>query len=367
MEFIDQVRFSASALDYTTGGGAGRNTRVGHRAGAGVLGMRNVYVGSRTGDAPGTRGDDNVVVGCDAMRDLPSANSSTVARNVVVGARSSARSSGCVVLGADNDVAARNVVCIGNDRVVTRPDSVVLGGVGHTSFDICDRLVEGDRVRGEVGIAGDARVAGAVACRKLELEDHWQARVSPGDARDLLLVSSHGSVVSFCDSFAPGVLNFTGQHHCVADDPASLRPGLVVVATGRYANLDGSSTPTVDEAVPVVALSTAHADPRVFGVVSRVVDGDDLRMAVGHLAFELRGAGHRRVVVNSVGEGGVWVCDSDGPIRTGDLLCTSESIPGHCCRQDDDIVRAHTVCKATCDATFTEDSPTCFIGCTFLL
>lgn len=33
-------------------------------------------------------------------------------------------------------------------------------------------------------VRGDGtRVAGAVACRKLNLEDHWQARVSPGALR----------------------------------------------------------------------------------------------------------------------------------------------------------------------------------------
>ena len=362
------TRVSGAAVDFSAGGGL-RNTRVGRRAGAGAAGSRNVYVGSRAGDTVAT-GDDNVVVGCDAMRSW----AADAARNVVVGARSNAHSSGCVVLGADNDVAAQNVVCIGNDRVVTRPDSVVLGGASHTSFDICERMVTGDRGEGVVSIAGNARVGGGVACRSLALDGHWDARVIAGPSKDLALVSRNGSVVCFNDVFTPGVLNFTGQHHCVAVDPAALRPGMVVVATGVYTNLDGGGSPTSDEAVPVVEPCARHADPRVFGVVSSVIEGDDLRLAVGHIGFQLKGAGARRVVVNSVGEGGVLVCDTAGPVRNGDLLCAAgPAAPGHCCRQADDIVRACTVGKATCDATFEEADAAVlpgmvrarFVGCVY--
>ena len=346
------TRMSGVVVNFSGGGGGVRNTRVGYRAGAGAAGSRNVYVGARAGDAS-AKGDDNVVVGCDAMRTWDIG----AARNVVVGTRSNAHASSCVVLGADNDVAARNVVCIGNDRVVTRPDTVVLGDASHTSFEICDSLVVGDRGEGVISIGGNARVGGAVACRSLALDDHWDARVigAAGEARDLALVSRNGSVVSFNDVFTPGVLNFTGQHHCVAVDPAALRPGMVVVATGAFANLDGGTAPTSDEAVPVVEPCVRHVDPRVLGVVSRVVEGDDLRLAIGHIGFRLEGAGARRVVVNSAGEGGVLVCDAAGPIRNGDLLCAAgPAAPGHCCRQADDIVRSCTVAKATCDATFEE-------------
>lgn len=354
------ARVSAGAVDFSYGGGL-RNTRVGRRAGAGAFGSRNVYVGSRAGDAPGT-GDDNVAVGCDTMRSW----ASDAARNVVVGARSNAHSSGCVVLGADNDVAARNVVCIGNDRVITRPDTVVLGGGSHTSFDICERMVSGDRGEGVVSIAGDARVGGDVACRSLALDGHWDARVVGGPSKDLALVSRNGSVVCFNDTFTPGVLNFTGQHHCVAVDPAALRPGMVVVATGAYANLDGGGAPTSDEAVPVVEVCTHHADPRVFGVVSRVLDDEDLHLSIGHIGFCIMGAGARRVVVNAAGEGGVLVCDTAGPVRNGDLLCSAgPEAPGLCCRQADDVVRACTVAKATCDATFEDMVRARFVGCVY--
>lgn len=366
MEFIDLVRTPASAVTYPASGD--RTTRIGYRAGTGSTGPRNVFVGYRAGDMVSV-GGDNIAIGCDAMR----AGAADSSRNVVVGARSTAQTGRSVVIGADIDAIADNVVCIGHDSVVTRANTVVLGGGSHTSFDICSELVTGDRAQGLVRVAGAVDCA-AVRCPKITLDSHWDMRV--GGNKDLVLVSKNKSAVFFNDTFSPGVLNFTGQHHCVAVDPATLRPGLVVVATGRFCNLDGGPVPTCDEAVPVVELCARRADPRVFGVVSRVLEGDDLRMAVGHIGFELPGAGARRVVVNSVGEGGVWVCDSDGPVLNGDLLVSSGAAPGYCCRQGDDIVRSCTVCKATCDATFdgpgaTEELPgglrARFIGCVFLL
>ena len=48
---------------------------------------------------------------------------------------------------------------------------------------------------------------------------------------------------------------------------------------------------------------------------------------------------------------GFLVCNENGPIAAGDLLCTS-SVPGHLMKQDDDILRAYTVGKAMQDVVF---------------
>lgn len=50
---------------------------------------------------------------------------------------------------------------------------------------------------------------------------------------------------------------------------------------------------------------------------------------------------------------GFLVCNENGPIAAGDLLCTS-SVPGHLMKQDDDILRAYTVGKAMQDVVFDE-------------
>jgi hypothetical protein len=50
-----------------------------------------------------------------------------------------------------------------------------------------------------------------------------------------------------------------------------------------------------------------------------------------------------RARVNGLGEGAVWVCDENGAVEAGDLLC-SASTPGYAMKQDveADIVRSYT-------------------------
>jgi hypothetical protein len=60
---------------------------------------------------------------------------------------------------------------------------------------------------------------------------------------------------------------------------------------------------------------------------------------------------NRKVIVNAVGEGGIWVCNKNGDIKNGDLITTCE-IEGLGMKQNDDIVRSFTVAKITCDCEF---------------
>lgn len=51
---------------------------------------------------------------------------------------------------------------------------------------------------------------------------------------------------------------------------------------------------------------------------------------------------------------GFKVCDQGGPVKSGDLLCTS-SRPGFLMKQADDIVRSYTVAKCLQDIVFDDD------------
>jgi len=51
---------------------------------------------------------------------------------------------------------------------------------------------------------------------------------------------------------------------------------------------------------------------------------------------------------------GFKVCDQGGPVKSGDLLCTS-SRPGFLMKQADDIVRSYTVAKCLQDVVFDDD------------
>ncbi|HOC69673.1 MAG TPA: hypothetical protein PKO23_12785, partial [Candidatus Hydrogenedentes bacterium] len=49
-------------------------------------------------------------------------------------------------------------------------------------------------------------------------------------------------------------------------------------------------------------------------------------------------------IVNALGEGRVWVCDANGPVRVGDYITTS-AVPGYAQRQDDDLLHNYTLGK----------------------
>jgi len=76
-------------------------------------------------------------------------------------------------------------------------------------------------------------------------------------------------------------------------------------------------------------------------------------------------ATHNKLVINSLGEGGVNVCGEGGDIQPGDLIVTS-STPGKGMRQADDIVRAHTVAKAREAVTFSDPSEVRMVACIYL-
>jgi hypothetical protein len=202
---------------------------------------------------------------------------------------------------------------------------------------------------------------------------------------ELVFQSRHGYRTSFTDEFHAEVLNFTGKHRCVfeeeeeeeeegqrkrgtgkekmrtrntsddarlLDEVERLHVGKVVIATGKYRNLEGHETIAVDEAIPVVALCRAARDKRAFGVVGGVDRKGAFRL--GNLRFDRScdtnaAYAHPRVIVQSAGEGAIWVCDLGGPIRNGDLVTTSP-VPGIGMRQKGCHVANYTVARATCDA-----------------
>ena len=185
---------------------------------------------------------------------------------------------------------------------------------------------------------------------------YWRAcleNVTP-DSADLIFRSSLGASMTLCDDFEPGVLNFTGKHRCSPErgsDPGRYLAGLIVVTTGALRNLDGTESPSIDESLPVVRISDAARDTRAYGVVSGYEsEGGAREFRLANMSFggSARDAREAKVVVNSAGEGGMWVCDETGCPGNGDLLETS-SVPGHARKQADDIVRSSTVAKVSAD------------------
>ena len=153
------------------------------------------------------------------------------------------------------------------------------------------------------------------------------------------------------------ILSFTGQHICFPEGP--MNEGLVVSANkNKYVSLNGSLTTgshaiKSSEALPIVSLSNVANDRSVFGVVDHFEMGGNTRSQKSGIGIitEHKEFGDNRVIVNSLGEGGIWVADTNGNVASGDFMTTSH-LPGYAQRQDDDILRNSTVAKSTMDCDF---------------
>jgi hypothetical protein len=159
------------------------------------------------------------------------------------------------------------------------------------------------------------------------------------------------------------ILSFTGQHMCFPDGP--MGQGQIVSANkNKYISLNGPLTTGVrainsSESLPVVCLSNVANDISVFGVVDRHEQGGTKRVqesGIGKVTQE-KERGDNRVIVNSIGEGAMWVANTNGNLTSGDYI-TSSNVAGYGQKQDDDTVYSYTVAKITMDCDFEpEDLP----------
>jgi hypothetical protein len=165
------------------------------------------------------------------------------------------------------------------------------------------------------------------------------------------------------DTAAVGYIDFTGQHKNLPSTGSaneySSSIGYIVCADGTYDNLyeSGSSKqdtkPNISEALPKVKLSTIEKDKTVFGVVAEVETSGSRTFDVGvwGATFEPRDDSDVRLIINSVGEGAIWVSNYSGSLENGDYI-TSSPIEGLGMKQDDDLLHNYTVAKITQDCTF---------------
>ena len=207
-----------------------------------------------------------------------------------------------------------------------------------------------------MNVTGPVTVVGSVTCGALT-----PTMVSvPNSGNDYTTVqvnTAQGSTYQSRIQIAYGT--FTGFHRVFSDDvgedPQAYKDeyvGRIVVSTGDIATDDkgevegewtiktGKAGIMIEDALPKVRLSTARKDKRVFGVL-----GDPKRAS----------SRATRLIVNSVGEGGMWIADTNGPIENGDYLQSSDKL-GYGERQDDDVLHNYTVAKATMDCAFDLDS-----------
>jgi hypothetical protein len=151
---------------------------------------------------------------------------------------------------------------------------------------------------------------------------------------------------------------FTGQHICFPDE--SMEKGLVVSAKkNQFVKLNGLATGksaiTIDESLPIVSLSNVVQDKACFGVVSKMEESNAAyrtEITGGLVSESVKIVGDNRAIVNSVGEGAIWVVDTNGPLESGDYITTS-NVAGYGQKQDSEFLANYSVAKITMDCDFT--------------
>ena len=140
------------------------------------------------------------------------------------------------------------------------------------------------------------------------------------------------------------VVNFTGQHHNYGINDSINQVGFIVSSTGAYRNQYASRFKiTINESLPIVDYSRVEKDPAVFGVISNANDDANAEPII-----------NKSLIVNGLGEGGVWVCNANGSIQNGDYI-TSSPIPGIGMRQTETTMNNYTVAKSTTRCDFTNE------------
>ena len=207
--------------------------------------------------------------------------------------------------------------------------------------------------------------------------NRWSINIDSGDDLSFRYnATSDGGWIS--NTSNTGQITFTGQHRCKGNsgmttaDYAALE-GYIVSASGSYDQMNGDDI-TISEALPVVALSSTDNDKKVFGVVSgregemRTYQAGQFNSSWGALSEE-----EERIMINSLGEGAMWVTNLNGNLENGDYV-TSSTAAGLGQKQDDDLLHNYTVAKITQDCDFSSGTEfqhngqtykKQFVGCTY--
>jgi hypothetical protein len=190
----------------------------------------------------------------------------------------------------------------------------------------------------------------------------WSGNGSNGHDRNLYvrMHNNSGSMINvgLIENSSVGTWkmnDFTGQHRCIPKNNLDAdKYGLIVYSTGKYVNIDNALRPTMNDSLPICDLCSTENDIRVFGVISDDRDDNETR-TIGYGIFKTiqqkANTNEKRIFINSVGEGGMWVCNKNGNISNGNYI-TPSSVPGYGVKQDSNQLLNSTVAKITCDCNF---------------
>lgn len=187
-----------------------------------------------------------------------------------------------------------------------------------------------------------------------------------------------GVYVGYLNTTVVNNIDFTGQHKAKPKEDSLYNNlnkyvGRIVSSTGEICSLvdisGGKSIPKtgkegidINEAIPVIELCDLNNDPKCCGVITAETDENNngekyftqgAFTSVIHAPEE-----DRRLTINQVGEGAIWVCNVNGNIQNGDFITTCDiGEGGYGAKQADDLLHNYTCAKAMMKCTFLLDSP----------
>ena len=151
------------------------------------------------------------------------------------------------------------------------------------------------------------------------------------------------------------IQSFTGQHIVRIKNKEIHQNiekyiGKIVSSTDifdNYTTVDNSND--INNSLPIVELSNKEYSKNVFGVITNKINNK----IEEYVKEDFYKKGY--ILVNSIGDGGLWILDNGLNIENGDYLVTS-SLPGIAMKQNDDIKHNYTIAKITQDFNFEKDN-----------
>jgi hypothetical protein len=240
-----------------------------------------------------------------------------------------------------------------NTRMIIKPNGYV--GIGTTN-------PTAGLVYRQPNLTYNASTGGGFRFIQQNTSNYWDIGVVSSTNTNFALSYNGNSKGYFSSSGSNTLQNFTGQHRTFIKDIPFTRveelEGLIVSSDqNKYIKMSGgieagSNAITTNESLPVVSLSTKANDKKCFGVISASEDPETREDAFGSFVTPYeKELGDTRVYINSVGEGAMWVTDTNGPLESGDYITTS-NVPGYGQKQDSEFLANYTVAKITMDCDF---------------
>ena len=147
----------------------------------------------------------------------------------------------------------------------------------------------------------------------------------------------------------PSTNTFTGQHIVkplkkIINKNVDRLIGKIVVGIGMYNNMIiKNNKANINDSMPIIEISKKEKDKRVIGVITNRTNKNE------YISEEIINNGY--IVINSLGDGMIWVSNKNGNFKNGDYITTS-IYEGIGMKQSDNICHNYTVAKIMIDLDF---------------